>query len=123
MADCVLIWSKPAGHWDLVCSQPGGFHAHALTWTPRPPHDDGDSWGPWVYHAATRELGYRDGERQRETYWVDLDRCRSGGEVLDWIAQLEEKAWLTETDLGHFVRALNDVVGLRARRWAKAQTG
>jgi hypothetical protein len=26
-------------------------------------------------------------------YWVDLDRCKTAGECLDWIHQLHAKSW------------------------------
>jgi hypothetical protein len=69
-------------------------------------------WGPWHLDAAQRTLwtdagGYR--------YEIDLDRCTSSAQVLDWICQIAGKLW-GGSDAGHdaiiagLVRALTDVL-------------
>jgi hypothetical protein len=59
-------------------------------------------WGMWRYNRNRRTLFYGRGE-----YEVDLDRCRTSGEVLDWIIQLNQKSWTTPEDIGHLVEALD----------------
>jgi len=38
----------------------------------------------------------------------------SAKEALDWIAQLQEKTWMSHEHLGQFIEALDDLVGLHA---------
>ncbi|WP_345390935.1 hypothetical protein [Haloechinothrix salitolerans] len=45
-----------------------------------------------------------------DDYYVDLERCTTSAEVLDWIAQVAEKPWANDEVLAGLVRALNDVL-------------
>jgi len=40
-------------------------------------------------------------------YQIDLERCRTSAEVLDWICQIGGKAWATDAIIAGLVRALN----------------
>lgn len=42
------------------------------------------------------------------TYEVDLDRCRTHEEALDWIFHLKEKVWVTAVVLFDFLTTLNE---------------
>ena len=41
-------------------------------------------------------------------YEVDLERCRSSAEILDWIGQICGKTWATSEIVGELALALND---------------
>ena len=74
---------------------------------PRPQH--GDWWGPWRYNAEALELEYYDA-RGNYRYGVDLERCGSSRQILDWIFQVKTKRWCTHTCMGHLVEALRDLI-------------
>jgi hypothetical protein len=98
-------WAKPHGHWEWLSADEVEVVGDLA---PQPPADDGDFWGPWIFHRKALELEYRGGH-----YFVDLARCRSSAEVLDWIAQVSGKAWITREDVGYFVEALDDLLDLQ----------
>jgi hypothetical protein len=61
-------------------------------------------WGDWKYIARNRTLelpGF---------YYVDLDRCRSSAEILDWIFQIQQKNWATSVVLANLLHALHDLL-------------
>ena len=47
-------------------------------------------------------------------YEVDLERCTSPAETLDWITQIARKSWATDTMIADLVRALDDMLSLQA---------
>src|SRR5271170_2712748 len=52
--------------------------------------EDGDCWGPWRYVESNLTLVYAP----RDSHWryeVDLERCTTSAQVLDWIFQLRTK--------------------------------
>jgi hypothetical protein len=67
--------------------------------------EERSTWGRWVYHPDPFVL--RLAENTRDEYEVDLDRCTSSAEMLDWIMQVASKPGVTAEDLGHLVGALN----------------
>lgn len=69
----------------------------------------------WLVNADCMTLdAYVDGGKS-VLYPLDLECCRSSAEVLDWIAQLAHKSWMTTEDLGSFVRGLDALLGLQTR--------
>jgi hypothetical protein len=64
-------------------------------------------WGPWRLDTGTLELVYM-GERGGR-YPIDLERCGTSAEMLDWIFQLHGKSWTSATDIGDLVDAFHDV--------------
>lgn len=70
------------------------------------------TWGPWYYNPGNRTLVFT-GE-PTYSYEVDLDTMKDSASVLDWIAQVAGKTTFTVADIGHFVRALNEVLQLQA---------
>jgi hypothetical protein len=42
-----------------------------------------------------------------EGYWIDLERCRTSSQVLDWIMQVAKKSWADDETLASLVRALD----------------
>ena len=75
-----------------------------------PPPADGDWWGPWRYNADTLEIAYYDKDGKYR-YGVDLRRCNSSAEVLDWIFQLDAKNWCGYECTGYLVQAIRDLLG------------
>lgn len=69
-------------------------------------------WGPWHYspEGDVLELIGEDGESD---YWVRLADCRTPAGRLDWIAQVAKKQHLDAGTIVAFIRALDDLVGLR----------
>jgi hypothetical protein len=66
------------------------------------------TWGPWDFDPTNLTLGHTDG------YYVDLETMLSSHSILHWIGHLSaKKKRFTPEDLGHFIRALDEVVGLR----------
>ncbi|MFH1629661.1 MAG: hypothetical protein ABIE47_13180 [Pseudomonadota bacterium] len=69
-------------------------------------------------------------------YQVDLERCNTSAEVLDWIIQISKKTWATDEILSDLVRQLDQCLHLQknlcscgvdkrfnARRWLLSQAG
>lgn len=48
-----------------------------------------------------------------DLYYIDLVRLGTPGDILDWLAQLVEKSWVTDKILADFVHAVDTAVGLR----------
>jgi hypothetical protein len=63
----------------------------------------------WNYNPRTLTLRLN----QRPWYEIDLERCRTSAEVLDWIAQVAGKTWATDEILGALVRRLNELLYLQ----------
>jgi len=70
---------------------------------------NGDWWGPWRYNARVLSLEYYDGQGNWR-YEVDLERCKNCADIMDWIFQLNTKAWCTYEEMGHLVKALGDLL-------------
>ncbi len=66
-------------------------------------------WGHWQLNLATKCLEFREEGSWR--YEVDLDRCKTSAQILDWLCQLLEKSWVTTTDVGCLLQALDDLSG------------
>lgn len=65
-------------------------------------------WGHWRYEPETLCLVFK---KDHVEYDVSLRACTTPQEAFRWIDHVSRKAWLTEEELGHFVRALSEVVG------------
>lgn len=76
----------------------------------RRPPEDGTRWGPWTYLAATKEL------KHDHHYFVDLEDMETSAAVLDWIAQVAGKGWITDADLGALVRGIDALLHLQSTR-------
>lgn len=76
------------------------------------------SWGPWRLDRRTRVLYPVEPYR----YEVDLDRCRTSAEVLDWICQVAGKGWADDATLAGLVRALDDVLYPQANLCSSGQS-
>ena len=85
---------------------------------PNPPI--GSGWGPWRLNTATLTIELH---HQQRDYGVDLDRCRSAAEVLDWIAQVAQKTWASDAILAGLVRAVDDILHPQAHLCPSGQPG
>ncbi len=65
-------------------------------------------WAGWQYESQTLVLAFY--EEGRWTYEVDLERCTTSAEVLDWIMQVASKTWATDAVIAGLVRALRDLL-------------
>ena len=46
-------------------------------------------------------------------YEVDLERCTTPAQVLDWIVQVSKKTWATDVVVADLVRALDDLLDVQ----------
>lgn len=67
------------------------------------------TWGPWRWNPRTFRLVH-----QAQDYPVDLTEMVSSSQVFRVISQLGMKLWITPEELGHFVLALDALLGLQA---------
>lgn len=78
------------------------------------------NWGPWRLDPEVRVL-YPTGPGHYR-YEVDLDRCRTSAEVLDWICQIAGKTWADDATIAGLVRALNDLLTPQAHLCSSGQS-
>ncbi len=69
-------------------------------------------WGAWRYVATNFTLECQD--ERGCIYDVDLERCRTSAEVLDWIFQIHGKTWATAEILKDLLDALDDMLSPQA---------
>ena len=72
---------------------------------PLPPRPD--RWGRWTLDAEQLVLGHE------EKYFVSLDRFSSASPMLDMIVQVRNKSFMTTTDVGDLVAALDDIFNIQ----------
>jgi hypothetical protein len=73
----------------------------------KPEH--GHTWGNWMFDAKRYYLDYTN-----EQYDIDLSDLTDSARVLDWIAQVNGKAWMSPEDTGHLVEAINDIFHIQS---------
>jgi hypothetical protein len=101
---------------EIAKAKPGYDPGLVRHWEPRPGRpQDGDAWGPWKYKRSNLTLEYvpQDGHWW---YEVDLERCGTAAEMLDWIFQIngKDKDCCSVEDLGHLIVALDDLLNPQA---------
>jgi hypothetical protein len=70
------------------------------------------------YKKSNRTILVRIGDTWRgATYEVDVDRCDTAGECLDWIHQLHEKRWLDKEREQEFIDILFRVIDGKLWHW------
>lgn len=67
-------------------------------------------WGPWRLRLATAELIINPVPGARGGYEVDLERCLTCADTLDWIFQVNAKVWATPAVMAGLLNALHDVL-------------
>jgi len=63
--------------------------------------------GDWVYDPTTLTVQYG---QWREEYELDLEKCSTSPEMLDWIFQFASKSWATNQAIGDLVTMLNQLL-------------
>jgi hypothetical protein len=70
-----------------------------------------NKWGRWKYNPATHCLEIEKQEGGYISHYeVDLDRCNTGAELLDWIYQVKDKNWISPDDVADLVYAVDDIL-------------
>jgi hypothetical protein len=64
----------------------------------------------WKYRKSNRTLTLA----MKPGYEVDLDRCTTSAQVLDWIAQVAKKTWATRKIIADLVLMLDRCLDLQA---------
>jgi hypothetical protein len=67
-----------------------------------------DRWGRWTLDAEQLVL------RHEEKYFVSLNRLSSASPMLDMIVQVRNKGFMTTTDVGDLVAALDDIFHIQS---------
>jgi hypothetical protein len=68
---------------------------------------DGQRWGNWKLHADNLTLVLNHGEEK--PYDVELEMIRDSASMLDWIFQVQSKAWATNKITGDLLAAFHDI--------------
>ena len=68
----------------------------------------------WYLHRESLALYLGDPQTGAWVYSVDLERCRTSAEVLDWIFQVSTKTWAPPEVVGELVRALDAALSPQA---------
>ena len=55
----------------------------------------------WELDERSMTLDLMDDEH---SYYIELSRCNSSGEILDWIVQISKKSWATDNIIASLVR-------------------
>lgn len=76
----------------------------------RPTYGDGHRWGHWRFNKPALCLEYR-AEGKLWRYEVDLTRCRTSAQILDWLCQVGAKTWVSAEDIGHLLMAIDNLAG------------
>ena len=63
----------------------------------------------WEYDSRVLVLRHKN----RPRYEVDLERCCTPGQVLNWIVQIKKKIWADDKVLADLIRALDDCLNLQ----------
>ena len=61
--------------------------------------------GDWTYDERTLVVRYQEGTSHE--YEVDLEKCLTSAEMLDWIFQFGKKRWASRASIGDLVKILN----------------
>lgn len=68
-------------------------------------------YAPWTFDADLLTL---DLKTPTAEYQIDLERCNTPAEMLDWIFQVHSKTWATPAILAGLLQALYDVIDPQA---------
>jgi hypothetical protein len=64
-------------------------------------------FGNWTLNKKERTLDYAGGVH----YQIPLEDFASSAQILDWLFQIEEKAWASPDDVGNLVCAIVSIFG------------
>jgi hypothetical protein len=107
-----MTWTKKSGHWKWEEADGGSvdFSDTITEMLERPFPQTGDRWGKWIYSIEGNVLYF---DPATNNYPVRLDTIRTAEDLADWLAQLQEKTWMSPADFGDFLEAVDDFIGLR----------
>lgn len=71
---------------------------------------ESESWRGWYLDRKNIALVHREPGGE---YDVDILRCRSSAETLDWIIQIAHKSWATDDVIAGLIRALDDLIDVQ----------
>ncbi len=63
----------------------------------------------WIFDRDRLVLNFFNDEG-RWVYDIDLERCRTSAQVLDWIMQVSKKSWATDLVIASLVRMLDEIL-------------
>jgi hypothetical protein len=92
---------------DKVRGKDGSIELGSFLGSKIPCPTNGDRWGKWRFDAKLLDLVYE--EDGREQYAVDLKDMDSSARMMDWVFQVNMKAWATREDVGNLIEALDDL--------------
>jgi len=72
-------------------------------------------FGLWRFDRRLRTLSYAAADDSTIQYEIDLECCQTSAAVLDWIMQVANKAWATDSVIADLVRALNRIIEPQAK--------
>ncbi len=76
-----------------------------------------ENFGNWTFDKENLTLTYAgDGG-----YEVDLERCTTSAEVLDWVCQVASQQWASTEDIGNLVRAISAILEPQATLCGEGQ--
>lgn len=82
-------------------------------------HDTGSNRGPgfgaWHFDRRLRTLSYTAADDPTIQYEIDLQCCQTSAAMLDWIMQVANKIWATDSVIADLVRALNRIIEPQAK--------
>jgi excisionase family DNA binding protein len=67
-------------------------------------------WGAWRYNPNNLTLEFAM-EGSDNPYSVNLRRCNTSSQVLDWLCQLNEEAWCSPEQVGYLLQAIDELSG------------
>jgi hypothetical protein len=87
---------------------------------PLPPKH-GETWGPWRLDATALTLTY---EGEEGSYELDLEDLTTSAMMLDWIFQVQKKAWCSAEDIKYLLEALDVLIDPQATlcSWGEEKT-
>ena len=66
-----------------------------------------------TYHHWKLDAKYETIEPINHDYWIPLSRCTTSSQILDWIVQVQGKAWGTDEVVGELVAILDSVLDIQ----------
>lgn len=93
-----------------------GFSIMSIPDNPLDNRPDSDrSFGSWRFDRRLRTLSYTAADDPTIQYEIDLECCQTSAAMLDWIMQITNKAWATDSVIADLVRALNRIIEPQAK--------
>ena len=71
-----------------------------------------DRWGHWKYNPnnLTLEIAKKGAGSKSNPFYVNLEKCNTSAEILDWIFQIKNTQWCSDQDIADLLRAFDDLM-------------